>query len=91
MATVAVRHTAADFDAWRVEFDQHGTVRKGHGCTGETVLRDEQDPNTVLVLTHWPSMKQAQAFASDPGLAEAMRKAGVVGPPRIEFYEEAGI
>ena len=91
MTTVAVRHSAADFDAWRVVFDEHGTIRKGHGCTGETVLRDEQDPNSILVLTQWPSPAEAHAFASDPSLAEAMKRAGVVGPPRIEFYEEAGI
>ena len=91
MATVAVRHTAQDFDSWRVVFNEHGTVRKEHGCIGETVLRDEQDPNTILVLTQWPSLKEAHAFASDPSLGEAMKKAGVTGPPRIEFYDGAGI
>lgn len=89
MTTVAVRHKVADFDAWRTVFDEHGAVRKSHGTTGETVLRDNEDPSEVLVLTYWPSIAEARAFAGDPSLGEAMGRAGVVGAPRIEFYEEA--
>lgn len=89
MTTVAVRHKVADYDSWRVVYDEHGTVRKAHGTTGDTVLRDSEDPNEVLVLTYWPSIAEARAFASDPSLAETMGRAGVVGAPRIEFYEEA--
>ena len=90
MATVAVRHRVADFDAWKVAYDEHGTVRKELGTTGDTVLRDAADPNEVLVLTTWPSLREAKAFANDPSLPEAMAKAGVIGAPRIEFYKEAG-
>ena len=55
------------------------------------MLWDEADPNEVLVLTHWPSIADAHAFASDPSLPEAMQRGGVSGPPRIEFYEEAAV
>lgn len=91
MTTVAVRHKVADYDAWRVVYDEHGAVRKQHGSTGATVLRDAEDPNEVLILTHWPSITEARAFADDPSLAEAMGRAGVVSAPRIEFYEEAAV
>jgi len=90
MITVAVRHRVADYEAWRVIYDEHGTVRKGHGCTGDSVLRDETDPNEILALTYWPTLDAAHAFRDDPSLPEAMSRAGVVGPPRIEIYEEAG-
>jgi quinol monooxygenase YgiN len=89
--TVAVRHRVADFSAWRAAYDEHGAVRKEHGCTGDSVLRDETDPNEVMVLTFWPSIAAAHAFRDDPSLPEVMAKAGVAGPPRIEVYEEAGI
>lgn len=89
MTTVAVRHHVADFETWLVTYKEHGAVRDGLGCTGEAVLRDAGDPNDVLVLTYWPSLEQAQQFASDPSLPQAMEKAGVIGPPRIEFYEAA--
>lgn len=90
MVTVAVRHRVADFDTWKIGFDEHGTVRKGHGCTGASVLRDESDPSEILVLTSWPTLADAHAFRDDPSLPEVMAKAGIVGAPRIEVYEEAG-
>jgi heme-degrading monooxygenase HmoA len=90
MATVAVRHRVKDYATWKLVYDEHGVVRKAHGVTGDRILRDEQDPNEVLVLTFWPSLDAAHAFASDPSLPEAMERAGVAGPPRIEIYEEAG-
>lgn len=90
MTTVAVRHRVADYDQWRIAYDEHGAKRKEHGTTGDTVLRGAADPSEVLVLTYWPAAANAQAFLNDPSLKEAMAKAGVVGAPRIEVYEEAG-
>ena len=90
MTTVAVRHRVTDFDAWRAVYDEHGVVRKELHTTGDQVLRDASDPNEVLVLTFWPTAADARAFVEDPSLREAMGRAGVVGMPRIEFYEEAG-
>jgi hypothetical protein len=88
-ATVAVRHTVEDFDTWRIAFDEHVTIRTKHACTGERVLQADGDPNQVLVLTTWPSLKEAHAFAEDPSLPGAMKQANVVGAPRIEFYDGA--
>ena len=91
MTTVAVRHRVADFETWLVTYKEHGAVRDQLGCTADEVLRDQSDPNAVLVLTHWPSSAAAQQFVSDPSLPEAMKKAGVVSEPRIELYEESGL
>jgi heme-degrading monooxygenase HmoA len=52
------------------------------------LLRDASDPQSVLILTFWPTPADAQAFATDPRLPEVMKKAGVVSEPRIEIYEE---
>ena len=91
MATVAVRHRVENYEAWRTVYEEHGAVRKQLGCTGDLVLRDQTDPNEVLVITHWPTLDDAHAFTSDPALPDAMKRAGVSGPPRIEVYEEAAI
>ena len=88
MTTVAVRHRVADFDTWKAGYDEHGVARKEFGCTGDQVLRDSSDPNSILVLTSWPSAAEAQAFATDPRLPDVMKKAGVISEPRIEIYEE---
>jgi heme-degrading monooxygenase HmoA len=90
-AVVAVRHRVHSYEGWRPVYDEHGAVRKSHGCTGDTVLRDETDPNEILVLTYWPSLADAHAFASDPSMPEVMHRAGVAGAPRVEIYDEAGI
>lgn len=57
----------------------------------ESVLRAADDPNSVLVLLSWPSAADAQGFLADPSLREAMSRAGVVGAPRIEVYEESPV
>jgi hypothetical protein len=53
------------------------------------VYRSKDDPNLVLVLHSFNSMDQAVAFMSNPEVEAAMKRAGVAGPPRAEFYEEA--
>ena len=73
MATVAVRHRVDNYEAWRRVYDEHGALRKSHGCTGDLVLRDQTDPNELMVLTYWPTLANAHAFAADPSLAEAMQ------------------
>jgi len=88
MTTVAVRHRVADFDTWKAGYDEHDAARKEFGCTGDMVLRDAADSDSILVLTFWPTAADAQAFATDPRLPEVMKKAGVVSEPRIEIYEE---
>ena len=52
-------------------------------------MKASGDPNTVLILNEFPSREAADAFANDPSLPATMSRAGVSGPPRIEFYEEA--
>ena len=88
MTTIAaVRHPVEDVDRWKVVFDEHGEVRRRHGAVGHTLLVAADDPNTVLILNEFPSREAADAFANDPSLPATMSRAGVSGPPRIEFYE----
>jgi quinol monooxygenase YgiN len=92
MVMVSVLHEVKDYDEWKVGFDGHDAARRANGCTGYRVLRSENNPNNVLVVTEWPAAANAHAFAEDPALPEVMEKAGIIGAPRIEFYElaEAG-
>ena len=68
-------------------FDEHRVVRKSHGACGHWLLVDHNEPGTQLILNEFPNRAAAEAFASDPSLPDAMARAGVSGPPRIEFYE----
>ena len=87
--TLIVRHPVTDFDAWRVVYDEVGALRDQHGCTGERVLRLPTDGNDVVAIHDFPTVEQAEAFASDPALKAAMERSGVSGAPRIEIFASA--
>ncbi len=84
-----VHHTVRDYDAWKPVFDGHESVRTKYGCRGHVIYRNADDPNELRVFSDWPSREQAEQFARDPSLAEAMQRGGVIGEPRITFVEEA--
>jgi hypothetical protein len=88
-ATLIVRHPVQDYASWRVVYDEVGPLRDQHGCTEERVLQLPTDANDVVAIHEFPSVAQAEAFASDPALKTAMERAGVAGAPRIEIFAGA--
>ena len=86
-ATLAVRHTVADYAAWRAVYDEVEPVRARHGCTEKAVLRLPSDANDLFITHVFPSTEQAGAFAEDPEFGAAMQRAGVTSAPRIEIFE----
>lgn len=83
--TLIVRHKVADYGAWRAVYETVEGLRQQHGCTGAEVMTDPADKQDVFVLHRFPSLEQAQAFAASAELKDAMGRAGVAGPPRIEL------
>ena len=88
-ATLLVRHRVEDYGAWRSVYDAVEDIRQQHGCTDDQVMVDPGDSRDVYVLHRFPSLEQARAFAGSGELREAMHRAGVAGPPRIEIAVEA--
>ena len=84
---LSLKHTVADFNAWKVVFDEHAAIRKEHGATGHRLAQSLDDPNAVTVLTMFPDRAAAEGFLADDSLREAMSRAGVVGKPTIELLE----
>ncbi len=85
---MCVQHRVADFDSWKSVFDEQGDSRKAHGAVGHRVLRREDGPNAVMVLTEFPDRSQAEAYVADPSLGAAMGRAGVEGAPEIGFWDD---
>ena len=83
-----VQHTVRDYDAWKPVFDEHAEVRQRYGATGHELYRGLDDPNDITVVSHFPSRAQAEAFATDPSLREAMARGGVISEPRITWADE---
>ena len=88
-ATLAVRHSVADYAAWRSVYDEVEPIRAEHGCTDQRVLRLPTDANDVFITHEFPSVAQAVAFSNDPNFGAAMQRAGVTSAPRIEIFESA--
>jgi hypothetical protein len=86
---IIVQHHVRDYDTWKPVFDEHGEVRRRHGATGHTIYRGADDPNDITIVNEFPSRAEAEAFATDPSLKEAMERGGVTGEPRITWAEEA--
>lgn len=84
-----VRHPVSDYAAWRTVYDEVQPLRDRYGVSAADVLQDPANPNDVTVLHWFPSVGQAEAFAADPGLKDAMGRAGVSAPPRIEIVVQA--
>lgn len=88
-ATLTVRHTVADYEAWLLAYKDAGTIRDRHGCSAEQVYRLPADGNDVFVTHDFPTAARAEAFAADPDLRAAMERGGVNSAPRIEIFERA--
>lgn len=84
MVYINVRHTCADYAAWRTTFDGDEARRRAAGATGKNqIYRDADDPNTVNLILEWDNAENARKFLDDPALREVMQKAGVVGMPAV--------
>jgi len=89
MAQLFVHHKVEDYPKWRRVFDEMDGLRKSFGMTGSRVLRAAADANEIVILTEWPSVDKARAYAQSADLKEGMQRAGVISQPEVLFLEEA--
>ena len=88
MVKVVVQHHVADYDVWHPVFTEHEAVRRKHGGTGHVLLRAQDDPNTLVIVTDFASTDGAQAFMTDPTLREAMSRGGVDSEPGVWLCDD---
>ena len=86
MVVMAVQHRFQDYDLWKEVFDSFPPGQGG--AKFHRINRMVGDPNMILVVAGFETAADAQAFRANPGLADAMKRSGIVGEPRIELYEE---
>ena len=87
MVRMFVRHTVADFGAWKPHYDGFEAMRQQLGVRGAALFRGMTDPNEVTAWHDFDSLEAAQAFAAAPELAAAMQEAGVTSEPQIWFVD----
>ena len=81
---LVIRSKVADYAKWRPVYDAHQAARDAAGLTKCMVRSTTDNPNEVFVACVFADLAKAKAFTASKSLADAMRKAGVVGRP--EFY-----
>ena len=87
MGHMLIRHKVEEFDRWKSAYDDHESKRSEAGLSEVKLLRNQDDPNEVVILMDAPDRAKAEEFASSDDLREVMQNAGVVGPPDIMFLD----
>jgi len=82
------RVTVEDYATFCDAYDDAAEMRNSAGSSGDTYFQSADDPNDVTVQVEFQSIDAAKAFALSSGLREAMKRAGVQGPPTIWFVNE---
>ena len=77
----------ADYEKWKQIFDKHGSVRKSKGSKGAMIYRDSKDPKQLVVVTEWENMEAAKNFSMSDDLKNTMKKAGVMGLPKLYYID----
>ena len=60
-------------------------MRTRFGCTGHQVFRSPSDANEITILTDWPMLDQAKAYAMSNELKDGMKEARVISQPDVIF------
>ena len=89
MTRLFVRHTVADYSAWRKAYDAFDTQRRPLGVRAHGVYRLLENDNDVTAWHDFETPEQAKAFMASDALKNAMKNAGVQGAPSMWITNEA--
>ncbi len=85
MALMLIHHRVKDYDVWRPLYDAHENSRASAGITNGRVFRKAEDPNDLVILFDAADVAKARSWTTSEDLKSTMQKAGVLGPPTIQF------
>lgn len=88
MIKTLMYHKVEDFKKWKTAFDNFSEIRKSAGEKSFSIGNVQNEPNTAYVINTWDSMEAYQTFMDNPGLASAMKEAGVMEPPHTIVLNE---
>ena len=88
MQHVLVRLKVEDYAKWRPVFDEVAGLRKTFGSKGGRLFQKSDNPNEVAILFEWESLEKARQYFQSGELRQAMQRAGVSGPPDVQFLNE---
>jgi heme-degrading monooxygenase HmoA len=84
---VLIRHKVADFAKWKPVYDGHLPGRQKAGLKEVHLLRNNDNPNEVILLFSAEDLEKAKAFAASDDVRQTMQKAGVSDKPDVYFLK----
>lgn len=85
LPAMMILHQVAAFDSWLAGYTAAAPVRQQGGIVGAAANQLLDQPNTALVYHQAESLDTLKAFMANPGLKDAMQKAGVTSAPEVTF------
>ena len=85
---VVVRHKVQDYAKWKAAFDQHEEIRRKAGSLGAIILRNEDDPQELVILMEVNNLQDARRFIMSDDTREVMKGAGVIDTPTIYLLDQ---
>ena len=88
MVLLLARHKVADAATFIAGYTSPdvSAVRARYGVTQDSVWATVQDNNDVLVIHHFDSEEQANAFLAADDLKAAMEALGVAEAPKLQVF-----
>ena len=87
MATLAVQLTIGDYAKWRPVFDKHKPLRDKADIKSVRVYRDADNPKEIIIWGETGDTANARTALGGDEIKNAMKEAGVVGPPKIHVID----
>jgi heme-degrading monooxygenase HmoA len=88
MPWVMISHKVADYGKWKRGVKAHAALRKASGEKSFYACRNSKEPNEVMVWCEWDTGARMKKFVGSAELREAMEKVGVVGTPKVSFFDK---
>ena len=87
MATIILSHKVSDFKAWKKHYDGDKLRREKAKLKEIYVGTKADDPNNVYIIFQTSSASAFEKMVKDPELKAVMKKAGVVGQPKVTMLK----
>ena len=84
---VLIIHEVADYQVWKIIFDDAAAIRQAAGEISYQVLKYDTDANRIVHFSVWSSLEKARRFFESPELVEIRKAAGVKAPEFIYLEE----
>ena len=83
MDYVLIIHEVADYEAWKIIFNNAAPIRKDAGELSYQVLKYQEDKNKIIHFSKWTSIGKAKAFFESEEIVKIREQARVKAPEFI--------